>query len=113
MALTRDQLALQTETYRGTGGTSHDNREQGFVPAFRDAATGRVMASLHADGSPAAVHVLDGLPEEYVLERDPQGHVVAVSDTIVPGFLRAGRFYTRSDAIEALHREVELSGGDT
>ena len=110
MALTREQLAFQTEHYRGTGGTSHDNREQGFVPAFQDAASGQVMVSTYADGRSATVHVLDGLPEEYVLKRDAQGRVVAVSDVIVPGFLRGGRFYTRQQAIEALHNEEAALG---
>ncbi len=100
--LTREQLELQTEYYRGTGGTSHDNHDSGFVPAFQDTASGEVFRSRQADGSPAAVHVLDGLPAHFVLKRDLDGHVLAVREGIVPGFIREDQFYTRAEAIQAL-----------
>ncbi len=39
-----------------------------------------------------------GLPEEWVIERDPDGHAVAIKEQIESGFVRGGEFYTREEA---------------
>ena len=44
------------------------------------------------------LHLLVGLPEEWVTGRDENGHIVAVRDTIVAGFVRDEVFYTREEA---------------
>ncbi|MDX1606432.1 MAG: hypothetical protein R3202_09580 [Candidatus Competibacterales bacterium] len=95
-------LARQNRQYQGTGGCSAENRECGFAPAFLDARTGRVHRSRFADGRPAPMHLLDGLPPELVQERSPGGRVTAVSTDLVAGFVRNGRFYTRAQAAAAL-----------
>jgi len=78
------------------------NRSYRFIPAFYDAATGQAYRSRFADGRPAPIHLLDGLPEPLVLERTPAGAVRAAIDTVTAGFLRAGRFYTREQAAAAV-----------
>jgi hypothetical protein len=100
--LTDDALRRETHAYRGTGGTSEESREQGFVPAFRDVASGRVYLSRFANGQPAPLHVVAGLPDEVVVRRDATGRVVAVKGTVVAGFVRQGRFYTREQAAESV-----------
>ena len=105
-ALTSERLVHETLDYEGTGGTSGDNRALGFAPAFRDSASGRVFLSCLSNGSLAPVHVLDGLPDELVLARDGQGRVTSVRDSVVPGFVRAGRFYTRDEAASIVQRET-------
>jgi hypothetical protein len=42
--------------------------------------------------------MLDGLPTEWVVKRDPAGRVTAVKGSVVAGFLLGGRFYTREEA---------------
>lgn len=63
------------------------------LPAFQDLETGETHLSMHADGSVASVHLLEGLPDAWILERNAQGQVMAVKDSVVAGFVRGGEFY--------------------
>lgn len=95
-------LTLQRENreFRDTGGRSEENRPLGFRPAFKDVASGAIYDSRFADGRPAPFHLLDGLPEEVIVHREPGGRVGRVKDSIVSGFVLNGRFYTRDEAAE-------------
>ena len=97
-------LQRQNLAFRGTGGISPNNRKRGFCPAFRDNANGRVFLSRFANGSPAPLHVLDGLPDEVVIERGADGRPITVKQTVVAGFLSAETFYTRDQAADWLAR---------
>ena len=96
------QLKLQNLLYRGTGGRSEENRDLGFRPAFLDFATQRIYRSCLRNGLPARVHVLDGLPDEVVIERAACGRVVRTKPTLVAGFVRNGFFFTRRAAARAV-----------
>jgi hypothetical protein len=93
-------MSLERENRRfwGSGGRSEENRGLGFLPAFMDAVTHMIYRSCFADGRPAPFHLLDGLPNEMVLARAPSGRVAAIRGTVVAGFVREGRFYTREEA---------------
>jgi hypothetical protein len=91
-------LKAENGEYRDTAGVSEKNRRQGFYPAFWDGRTGAVHLSRFADGRLAPVHVLDGLPSELVAKRLQSGRVVAAVDSVVAGFVRQDRFYTRREA---------------
>jgi hypothetical protein len=91
-------LERDNRAYAGTSGISHNNRRLGFVPAYRNSYTDEVSISRFADGNPAPVHILDGLPDSWVMQRDRHGHVVKVRQGIVAGFLLEGKFYTREQA---------------
>lgn len=97
-AITVGQMIRENRAYRGTGGVSHNNRSLGFAPAFLDTATGIIHLSRNPDGSPACCHRLDGLPENLIADRDAEGRVCAVQQTVVAGFERGGCFYTREQA---------------
>ncbi len=101
-ALTARTLRRQNQVFHGTGGVSAENRTLGFVPAFRDTQTGAVYRACFADGRPAPMHLLDGLPSVVVESRDPTGRVIALKSSVQAGFLRAERFYTREQAAAAL-----------
>jgi len=47
------------------------------------------------------MHLLDGLPDDVVVERAASGRVLAAKDTLISGFERNGFFYTRSAAARA------------
>lgn len=94
-AVTPDCLFAQNDVYRDTPGVSGGCKDKGYVPAFRDTDTDEVCRSRFADGRPAPVHLLDGLPESWILSRNSQRRVTKVKPSIVSGFLRDGRFYTR------------------
>lgn len=96
----------------GGAAVSASNHDCGFRPAFRDLESGRVVLARFKDGSPAPMHVLEGLPEEWVLERDAAGAVVAVKSSVIAGFLREGRFCTREQAA-AIAGEIKRGGGSS
>ena len=96
--VTERALGQENLAFAGTGGLSAENRSRGFHPAFLDSDTGVVYSSCYANGRPAPFHLLDGLPEMLVVARHPTGRVAAVKKSITSGFLRDGRFYTRSEA---------------
>lgn len=100
MSTAMSPLSLQRENheFRNTGGRSEENRPLGFRPAFKDLASGCIYESRFADGRPAPFHLLDGLPEEVLVQRDPGGRVGRVKDSIISGFVLEGRFYTREEA---------------
>lgn len=95
---TIDDLQNENYVFAGTGGVSSGNRRQGFWPAFYDMDTGRTEISRFADGKPAPMHLLDGLPETWIVERDDFGRGMAVKTTVIAGFVRDGVFYTRAQA---------------
>ncbi|MFP4243892.1 MAG: hypothetical protein ACLFMW_01925 [Ectothiorhodospira sp.] len=68
----------------------------GFLPAFMDTQTHETHLSIHEDGTLALMHLLDGLPDHWVVERDERGRITALKEGIVAGFMRQGHFYTRS-----------------
>ncbi|MGH8582385.1 MAG: hypothetical protein ACREWG_06260 [Gammaproteobacteria bacterium] len=100
--LNRGTLRAQNLGFRSTGGTSAGNRQLGFRPAFLDGSTGRIYLARHLDGQPAPFHSLDGLPEPLVVRRLPTGRVVEAQPTLIAGFLKDGRFWTREQAATAL-----------
>ena len=96
MSSTR-RLSDENRRYQGTGAVSAENRALGFQPAFLDRETGEVHASRFADGRPAPLHILDGLPRTLVAARSASGHVLRAKASLVSGFVRLGRFYTREE----------------
>ncbi len=101
------RLKKRSAAYRGTGGTSAEARPEGFVPAFIDRDASQVYRSCFADGSPCPVHLLEGLPADLVARRDDAGHVQAVKSSVVAGFLRDGRFYTREQTARIVSEDQE------
>jgi hypothetical protein len=99
--MTSLRIRRENRSFGGTGGLSQNNRGAGFLPAFRDLETGRVELSRLDDGMVAPVHLLGGLPEDWVVTRNAAGGVAAIKATVVAGFLRKGRFYTREEAAHA------------
>jgi hypothetical protein len=101
--LTIETLRKQNLAFLGTGGVSAENRSGGFRPAFHDLTSGRTALARFADGRPAPMHLLEGLPEEWVVQRDASGRISAIKDSVIAGFVRNGMFYTREQAAAALH----------
>jgi hypothetical protein len=99
--LTEKELKRENVVHLGTGGRSQENSGLRFRPAFFDFATQAIYPSRFADGRLAPFHLLDGLPDEAVADRLPNGRVVAAKATIISGFVRDGFFYTRSAAARA------------
>lgn len=101
LAMIELRLEIENACHRGTGGVSGENRGLGFRPAFMDSETRIVYLSRFADGRFAPVHVLDGLPDGVVLSRHASGRIERVKSSLVSGFVRSGRFFTREQAARA------------
>ena len=99
--LTQMSLRDENALYANTRGLSQNNRSLGFLPGYLNSYSGECVLSRFSDGRPAPVHVLDGLPDTWVRERDPSGRVTAAAPEVVSGFIREGRFYTREEASKA------------
>ncbi len=94
-------IRKENVAFTGTGGRSEENRSLGFRPAFFDFGTQTIYLSRFANGRVAPFHMLDGLPEEVVVDRSPNGRVISAKATLISGFERNGFFYTRSAAARA------------
>jgi hypothetical protein len=95
-------LSAESDMHRGSGGCSEENAGLGFRPAFLDADTGSVYRSCFPDGTPAPFHLLDGLPDAVIVSRTVSGRVAEAKASLVSGFVRLGRFYTRDEAAAAV-----------
>ena len=101
--LSDERLGRESRQFTGSGGLSEQNRAYGFIPAFYDTQSRKAMASCFANGTLAPIHVLEGLPQEWVRQRGPSGRVVVAKDSVIAGFLYQGKFYTREQAALAVH----------
>lgn len=97
--MNRQSLRQENRKFANTDGVSSQNRSLGFLPAFRDEDTGQVELARFADGRLAPMHVISGLPDAWAQEHDSTGAILAVKTSIIAGFCRDGRFYTRDEAI--------------
>lgn len=101
LMMSEELLKRENERHAGTGGRSQENRDLGFRPAFLDFETQIIYPSRFADGRPAPVHMLDGLPDDVIVDRTPTGRVVCAKASLISGFVRNGFFYTRTAAAKA------------
>ncbi len=100
-------LAQENIAFQGGGGVSARNRSAGFRPAFRNIETGYVYPSRFADGRPAPVHVIDGLPDELVATRSVTGRITSVKESVQCGFVFDGCFFDRNEAAAYLRTQIE------
>ena len=103
------ELRRQNRIHAESGGVSAGNRDQGFEPAFIDRETGRSYRACFADGRPAPMHLLDGLPESLVESRCPNGRVTRLKQSVEAGFLRRERFFTRTQVARALRLAQQIT----
>ena len=99
--MSQQRLDAENVAYLGTGGRSQENTDTGFRPAFFDYASQKLYLSRFPDGRLAPLHLLDGLPEEVVVDRASNGRVLRARASLVAGFERSGYFYTRKAAARA------------
>jgi hypothetical protein len=87
---------IPPKTYREIPEMAGGPAVLGFLPAFQHLDTGEIHLSVEEDGGLAAVHLLDGLPDHWVDERDVEGRIIALKAGIIAGYMRQGCFYTRA-----------------
>ena len=96
-------LQAENTAHRGKGGTSAEVHCRGFEPAFYDCETGLSYRSCFADGQPAPMHLLAGLPDAVITARDTQGQVLATKPSLISGFTKDGVFFTREQAAQLIN----------
>lgn len=99
-------LQDQNQKFLGTGGRSAENRGQGFRPAFMDRDNLAIYASCFADGRLAPFHLIDGLPEHLIASRLASGRVAEVKASVISGFVRDDRFYSRDEAAQYISSKL-------
>ena len=97
-----NRLLQENEAFKGTGGVSAANRKHGFLPAFFDTDTGVVYPSRFADGRQAPVHIYEGLPSALFTNHGAGDKQKSLKSSVVSGFVRDQRFYTRDEAAQIL-----------
>ena len=107
-----DNLPEENHAFGGTGGVSQVNRKHGFLPAFFDTDTGVVYLSLYADGRPAPVHLYEGLPPLLIAGLAAGDNSKALKSSVIAGFVRGQRFYTRDEAARVLAQSDAVGGSD-
>lgn len=95
-------MRWENKLFRGTGGVSRGNRQYNFAPAFCDLDTGKVYPSCRGDGTLATCHMIEGLPVTLATDRDCCGRITKIKPSVIAGFTRAGKFYTREEAARAV-----------
>jgi hypothetical protein len=103
---TKTSLEKENLAFSGTPAVSHENCCNGFMPAFCDTETGQVEISRLLNGDPAPMHLIEGLPDSWIVERDADAKVTAVKHSVIAGFVRDDCFYTRCEAAEAVLDET-------
>lgn len=99
-SVTGAELKRQNLAFEDTPGVSANNAASGYVPAFRDSATGEVCLSRNIGGGIAPIHLLDGLPDSWVVKRTRAGRVAGIKSSVVAGFVRDEQFFTREEVAE-------------
>lgn len=97
-AITQQVLRQQNNAFKDTAGVSEGNQDEGFHPAFYDSQCNRAEVARFSNGTPAPIHILEGVPNDWVTQRDGTGRVAAIKSSIIAGFIRNGIFYTRKQA---------------
>lgn len=87
-------LEKQQATYQKLSGMNISDLCVGLIPAFRDLSTDETHLSLSSDGQVSPIHLVEGLPLEWVREWDMKGYPKSLKPGIVAGFFRGEKFYT-------------------
>ena len=69
--LTKELLLQENECFSNATDGSENNRSLGFLPAFRNDATGAVYLSRFSNGRLAPVHLVACLPDDIVTRGAP------------------------------------------
>ncbi|MCW9012747.1 MAG: hypothetical protein OQL06_03115 [Gammaproteobacteria bacterium] len=102
MYMSQSQLAEQQGAYDQMSSTIFGAAGFGFMPAFMDLHNKETHLAAYEDGMPSVVHILDGLPDYWISERDELGKAVSLKSGVIAGFMRNGCFYTLNEIINDL-----------
>ena len=99
--ITKESLRVESAPYKGSCGDSATARNKRFLPAFKNTENGQVQLARLPNGQVAPMHLISYLPPSWAARRDTDGTVLELVGSVVAGFVRDGRFYTREEASTA------------
>ena len=102
MLLSQAQVKRQYKNYKQLGSAVFSDAAFGFMPAFQDVLTEETHLATYEDGTPAVLHVLDGLPEGWIAEWGEDGRADSVRTGVIAGFMRGGCFFTIDEIMNSL-----------
>ncbi len=102
MLIGTPEVLEQRKLFDKMPGVSFGNLCFGFLPAFRNGATGETHIAVNDDGSIALAHNLDNLPLEWVKSWDEEGRACELLDTIYAGFMRGSEFFSLDEIRDSL-----------
>lgn len=102
MYITHQQAVQQQGTYYRFNGAVFSDVSFGFMPAFKNIKNQEVHLSTDVDGELSVMHILDGLPESWIEEKDEQGKALTLKSEIIAGFMRNADFYTLNEIIQSV-----------
>ena len=84
----------------------------GFAPAYHNSETGEILLSSFANGTPAPVHLLEGLPANWFTVKNAHPTPGLLRESVRSGYTRDNVFYTREEATALANQEraERLSG---
>lgn len=94
MLISTIALEKQQKTYQKISGTNISDLCVGFIPAFRDLSTNETHLSITPEGRVSPIHLIDGLPLDWVTEWDLEGYPKSLKSGIIAGFFRGENFFT-------------------
>ena len=94
MLISTVALEKQQKTYQKISGMNISDLCVGFIPAFRDLSTDETHLSITSEGKISPIHLIDGLPLDWVTEWDLQGYPKLLKPSVIAGFFRGENFFT-------------------
>lgn len=100
--MTHQQAVQQQGTYYRFNGAVFSDVSFGFMPAFKNIKNQQTHISTDADGQLSVMHLLDGLPDSWIEEKDEKGKALTLKSEIIAGFMRNADFYTLNEIIQTV-----------
>lgn len=97
MIQTQQQIISYHNNYNQFNGAVFSDISFGFIPAFKNLKDEQIHLSRDHHGEVSVMHLFDGLPENWIKEKDDQGAALTLKSEIIVGFLRNAEFYTLSE----------------
>jgi len=99
MVLSQQQMLESVQSHNPLNGAVFSDISFGFMPAFKNLDDEQVHLSKDHHGELSVMHLLDGLPESWIKEKDARGAALTLKSEIIAGFLRNAQFYTLSEIV--------------
>ncbi len=103
MYMSFHEAVEQQDVYHPFNGMVFSDISFGFMPAFKNLKDQSIHLSIDRNGELSVMHLLDGLPDYWIKEKDEMGVAQSLKSEIIAGFMRNSIFYTLSEIVNDIH----------